>query len=71
MEHLRYAIETLVSSGFCYYICDNLTAQGILGIILRGVICVVITGMFFLICNLKNPFLKSFCFLLFIYDFIS
>lgn len=58
-EHLGYAIETAVSAGTCYYICGYLTAQGIVGIILRGVICIVISGTVILICNIKNPFLKE------------
>lgn len=59
MEHFGYAIETLISAGVCYYICSNLTIQGIVGMILRGIICVIIASAIILICNIKNPFLKE------------
>lgn len=59
MEHFEYAVETIVSAGVCYYVCGNIAAQGIVGIILRGVVCVVVSGIIILICNIRNPFLKE------------
>lgn len=58
-DHLLYAMETIVGCIICYYFCDTLMLQGIGGIIIRGILCVIISTIVMTVFNIKNHFLKE------------
>ena len=57
--HLFYAAVTAVACVACWFICSLVPFTGIVGCIIRFVLCVVIPNIFYLLCYSRTPMFDS------------
>ncbi len=58
-DNLFYAVGTLLVCGISFFLCSLVPGDGIIMLLLRGVICTLVSAAVYLLVNLRNPLLKT------------
>jgi O-antigen/teichoic acid export membrane protein len=51
---VKYVFEIILISIISYLICDIVKVEGILGLVIRAIICLTMSNMIFVMCNIRT-----------------
>ena len=58
-EHLYYLVIIIVSSAIIFLICDIIPINGLIGLLIKGIICVFVSNLIYLVAFYKLPVFNS------------
>ena len=58
LKYMLYLILTLVSGGICTLLCNNINVSGLIGLIIKGLICLIIPNIIYFIALFRTKELR-------------
>lgn len=56
---LVYAVMTLISCFVTFFVCEQVQVVGILGLMIKGIICVILPNVLYLVMSFKMPIARE------------